>query len=108
MKMAEYISREAVLKAFRIIAKNSNKDYQRGLQDAIDCLVPEVIADIPSADVQPVKHGRWSECFTDSRIYSGICSVCGGGAIRSVIANPLDYCPNCGARMNLKEGENNE
>lgn len=57
--MDEYISREAVLKAFRITAKNSNKDYQRGLQDAIDCLVPEVIADIPTADVQPVKHGWW-------------------------------------------------
>lgn len=53
--MAEYICREAVLKAFRLTAKNSNKDYQRGLQDAIDCLIPEVIADIPSADVQPVK-----------------------------------------------------
>lgn len=53
--MDEYISREAVLKAFRITAKNSNKDYQRGLQDAIDCLVPEVIADIPAADVQPAK-----------------------------------------------------
>ena len=58
-RMDEYISREAVLKAFRITAKNSNKDYQRGLQDAIDCLVPEVIADIPTADVQPVKHGWW-------------------------------------------------
>ena len=50
-------------------------------------------------DVQPVKRGRWSECYTDSRLYSGICSVCGGAAIRSVKANPLGYCPNCGARM---------
>lgn len=58
--MDEYISREAVLKAFRLTAKNSNKDYQRGLQDAIDCLVPEVIADIPSADVQPVaEYNKW-------------------------------------------------
>ena len=57
--MDEYISRENVLKAFNLIAKNPNKDYQRGMQDTIDCLVPEVIADIPSADVQPVKRGRW-------------------------------------------------
>ncbi len=57
------------------------------------------VDDMPAADVQPVKHGRWSECYTDSRLYSGICSVCGGAAIRSVKANPLDYCPNCGARM---------
>lgn len=60
---------------------------------------------ITDTDVQPVKHGRWSECYTDSRLYSGICSVCGGAAIRSVKANPLDYCPDCGARMDLKDGE---
>lgn len=59
--------------------------------------------EFPASDVQPIRHGRWSECYTDSRLYSGICSVCGGAAIRSVIANPLSYCPNCGARMDLKE-----
>ena len=55
--MDDYISREATLKAFKLIAKNLNKDYQRGMQDTIDCLVPEVIADIPTVDVQPVD--RW-------------------------------------------------
>ena len=45
------------------------------------------------------KHGYWSECYTDDHHYSGICSVCGGGAIRKVKAKPLDYCPKCGARM---------
>jgi len=50
----EYISREEVERAFKLKVKNPNKDYQRGMQDTIDCLVPEVIADIPSADVQPV------------------------------------------------------
>lgn len=69
-------------------------DYISAIQSMID-----VIDKVEVAAVQIVKHGRWSECFTDSRIYSGICSVCGGGAIRSVIAKPLDYCPNCGARM---------
>ena len=58
--MPEYISREETLKAFKLIAKNPNKDYQRGMQDTIDCLVPEVIADIPAADVQPVD--RWISC----------------------------------------------
>lgn len=55
--MDEYISRENVLKAFKLTAKNPNKDYQRGMQDTIDCLVPEVIANIPAADVQPVRSG---------------------------------------------------
>lgn len=65
----------------------------------------KTIKEFPAADVQPVKYGRWSECYTDSRLYSGICSVCGGAAIRSVKANPLGYCPNCGARM---DGDTNE
>lgn len=56
--MADYISREAVLRAFKLIAKNPNKDYQRGMQDTIECLVPQVIADIPAADVYDV-HGQW-------------------------------------------------
>ena len=53
------------------------------------------------------KHGYWSECYTDSHHYSGICSVCGGGAIRKVKAEPLKYCPCCGARMDLKDGDTN-
>lgn len=101
--MAEYVSREAALKAFKLIAKNPNKDYQRGMQDTIDCLVPEVIADIPSADVQPVKHGRWVSEKVRKPNWKGVehdyfqpnsCSVCHTGfAVRS------NYCPNCGARM---------
>lgn len=52
-----------------------------------------------AADVQPVKHGRWSECYTDSHHYSGICTVCGKASIRSIKENPLEYCPKCGAKM---------
>ena len=70
--MDEYISREETLKAFRLTAKNSNKDYQRGLQDAIDCLVPEVIAGIPSADVQSVvrcKDCKYAQNPNDTMVY---------------------------------------
>lgn len=103
--MNEYISREAVLKAFKLKVKNPKKDYQRGMQDAIDCLIPEVIADIPATDVQPIKHGRWSECYTDTHHYSGICSVCGKASIKSLTESLYDFCPKCGARM---DGDNNE
>jgi rubredoxin len=97
MKMAEYISREAVLKAFKLIAKNPNKDYQRGMQDAIDCLVPEVIADIPTVDVQPIKHGRW---VVDEHGYLR-CDNCGEVCLRNDIGIYVKswYCPECGADM---------
>ena len=101
--MAEYISREDILDIASQYCPDDDGSCSKADVDLREML--DEIEALPAADVQPVKHGRWSECFTDSRIYSGICSVCGGGAIRSVIAKPLDYCPNCGARM---DGEQNE
>lgn len=102
----EYISRQAVLKAFKLTAKNRNKDYQRGLQDAIDCLVPEVIADIPSADVQPVKHGRWKSSANTIESGTVKCGNCRSEmyiddllAVSASNDNLPNYCPNCGARM---------
>ena len=104
--MTEYISRLAALKAFKLTAKNPNKDYQRGLQDAIDCLVPEVIAGIPSADVQPVKRGKWLHFNSDGIIF---CSECKHEAYWDTDYGQqlFDYCPYCGARM-IKDGEQNE
>ena len=93
--MDEYISREAVLKAFKLKVKNRNKDYQRGMQDAIDCLIPEVIADIPSADVQSVKHGEWK---INSDGYYPYCSVCGTAADQ-LTKHLTKFCPECGTRM---------
>lgn len=98
--MAEYISREETLKAFRLTAKNSNKDYQRGLQDAIDCLVPEVIAGIPYANVQPVKHGRWLPKSEDDIYEFSECSECG-----NIESCETPYCAQCGTRM---DGDKND
>ena len=92
--MNAYISREAVLKAFKLKVKNPKKDYQRGMQDAIDCLIPEVIADIPSADVQPVVHAEWICHEPEIGLYYS-CSKCGHNALQGM----YKFCPNCGAKM---------
>lgn len=99
--MDEYISKDKALyfmnhndKVVHYLSRTAENMVDRTTQ-----ALCQVISEMPAEDVQPVKHGRWSECFTDSRIYSGICSECGGGAIRSVKGKPLGYCPNCGARM---------
>lgn len=96
--MGEYISREKVERAFKLKVKNPNKDYQRGMQDAIDCLVPEVIADIPAADVQPVKHGEWRRKFLSDTICCSECKVTWSSSFKDML-NGFNYCPNCGARM---------
>lgn len=100
--MNEYISKQKVLDYLNGYLHSLGDDpdtlFDWGQRIALKNSIQDISA-IKAADVQPVRRGRWSECYTDSRLYSGICSVCGGAAIRSVIANPLGYCPNCGARM---------
>lgn len=47
------------------------------------------------------KHGRWFKRMSTPD--SVKCSVCGNNHER-----PTTYCPNCGARMDLKEKKNND
>ena len=79
--MTDYINRKDTIKA--IESETYRHDY---LDHVID-----IIEDIPSADVAPVRHGRWEK----NDDYT--CSLCG---YRMVIGDgAYHYCPNCGARM---------
>ena len=54
------------------------------------------IESIPAADVAPVVHGRW--IGTDKRPHLAYkCSAC--EAKRYGKVDLINYCPNCGARM---------
>ena len=55
----------------------------------------QAILELPSADVQPVRHGRWIE--EPNCMYR--CSSCGSHypSIRGYM--DYCYCPSCGARM---------
>lgn len=67
--------------------------------------VEERIELLPTADVQPVKRGKWiySETPEFGNPYgSYICSEC-----NHRVAYKENYCPNCGARM-VKDGEQND
>lgn len=87
--MALYIDREVAVNAIK-------KDVMGGLN------YESILKRIPSADVQPVKHGRWSG-------YS--CSNCGVSKYNFISFNIVSekeyarpfgtwlYCPRCGARM---------
>ena len=53
-----------------------------------------------AADVTPVRHGRWIDAYPDIEpnpmFMYGICSECG---FEQGISKYLNYCPNCGAKM---------
>ena len=94
--MGEYIRREdAQDNLEQAIADDWEMDY------AIDRL-----NEIPAADVAPVVHAKWKEESPDyldgDSVY--ICSICGetwnleAGTPKE---NNMNYCPNCGAKMDL-------
>lgn len=74
----------------------------------------------PTIDAQPVKHGRWTECWRDParNVISVICSACEGASLTYLpkkdlavddvpkkICIQMPYCPKCGARMEVDEDE---
>lgn len=89
--MDEYISREDALLHSEIIRVYS-KDYGN-----IDVVPVEYLADIPSADVQPVKRGRWE--LTNNPSFRK-CSECGAWWGKEFTTNNyVNYCPRCGVDM---------
>ena len=60
----------------------------------------QIITDLPTADVAPVRHGRWENG-------NPICPVCGGDKFKDLDADIWSdwkpaFCPNCGAKMDLE------
>lgn len=104
--MAEYIDREAALEI-------CDKEYKERLRmhdycgDTVAWNIGGAIKELPCADVAPVVHGRW--IHDGYRINGGIdwchCSECGKSDNFCARTN---YCPNCGAKMDIKDGGDND
>ena len=60
------------------------------------------IKDAPTIEADSVKHGRWEEVVDNDEFWGELfcpkCSVC--GSVRMMKHN---YCPNCGAKMDLED-----
>ena len=94
--MVEYIDRQAAINAL-----------SRGSGCGASC--HRALKTLPSADVQPVRHGHWQ--ITDAYPHNVYCSECHMKCAQTHWAVwedgslPRNYCPNCGARM---DGEKDE
>ena len=97
--MAEYLNREAIMK-FPIRKEHcdkehANKHFINGIESVL-----EYVENLPAADVTPVRHRRWIDAYPDIELNPmfmyGICSECG---FEQGISKYLNYCPNCGAKM---------
>lgn len=112
LTMGDYISREAAIEAVR---EEFGCETCNGSNVGIICTFCNVdeailmIKNIPAADAEPVRHGRWECVYDDSTGETDItCSHCKStrtvnGCFVSTDGKSCyfedDYCPNCGARM---------
>ena len=88
--MADLIDRDALMK--KICGNECGSVCDEECENAL-CNFYDYIMDAPTIEAEPVKHGRWE--------FGGFCSECG-------ISNEelrTDYCPNCGAKMDLRINE---
>ena len=99
--MADYIDRKAAELAF-IEKGQASKRYKVGdFWELNGAEIREALDTVPSADVQPVRHGQWIE-YDNSHCECPYCH-----SEWSYFENMVEYfnfCPNCGARL---DGEQN-
>lgn len=94
MKIAEkeYISREAAKKQMRNGCHSMEWLLASGAKTIGDVFAI-ILDEVPAADVQPVRRGKWIDHQEGCWIYAK-CSEC--ETVHDVRSN---FCPNCGARM---------
>ena len=122
--MTDYIDRQAAIDTVMALMPSLTTADGSGQFDAEIYRVQElfvdigqVLNDLPSAEAEPVKHGRWIiKDNPGTGWYRVTCSECGED-VTSVV--PVigffpnakvvwDYCPYCGAKMDAEEGEPHE
>ena len=64
----------------------------------------EQIADAPTLDVAPVRHGRIIETIGDGRM-KRVFSCCGEDFTKLTCWMTPNYCPNCGAKIDKEKSE---
>ena len=103
--MAEYIERESLMQKVSRMIDYCEKDNKVNVLTAL-FQVGDAIMDCKSEDVAPVVHGRWIDAYPDidpnPMFMYGICSECG---FEQGISKYLNYCPNCGCRMDGGDDE---
>ena len=104
--MAEYIEREALERSLnersnRLFKLHGRHDhYVQGFNDCVGR-----VEEFPAADVATVRHGRWVHEHISEGYAWVICSECEAVIHKILINKRLNYCPNCGAKMDGVDDE---
>lgn len=96
--MTDSISRQAALKGLEDLNIASWYEYNEHSNEAYH-EIKQMLETLPTVDAVPVRHGKW---VLDVSLW--YCSECG----LSYSYNDYAFCPNCGARMDEKDGDHYE
>ena len=92
--MAEYIEREALYE--KAYWHGEHPDVGNPFPDGVDAIDIKDVDAIPSADVAPVRHGRWEIVVGSNGKEYMVCTCC---RVSQDLTGVFTYCPNCGCRM---------
>ena len=118
--MAEYIEREKVLELIdgwkRDDAVPHCVGYSEGWNEALEQIKYNIEElHIPAADIRPERHGQWIDIDKqnvwgdDEPVNLFRCSACKiSTETRKDHIDRYHFCPNCGAKMDGKDGESDE
>lgn len=96
-----YIEREALMQyPIRIDhydKEHGNEHFVLGIESVL-----EYAENLPTADVAPVRHGKILETIENGKM-KRVFTCCGKDFTTLTQWYMPDYCPNCGAKMDMKE-----
>lgn len=106
--MAKYIDREAAISLIKQYGHDAIDGGRYSLDTVDDCIeMANRIEALPTEDVAPVAHGLWIIKNPRGYEWTFVCSNCD-----YVDGYPFNdrhnYCPNCGAKMDIKDGGDND
>lgn len=101
--MAEYIERAAAVKSVLRMRRPENSVAQNRMLSIIQMDMLK----LPASDVAPVVHGQWIE--DHDYLKCPECGVMVKWDFTFFDIGNWNYCPNCGAKMDIEDGgDNNE
>ena len=105
-KYVDFGTTQSKIESLLFYENACGEDFNLGYDKAIFDVLG-ILADMPTADVQEVRHGRWKCCYVKDAFQCAyhcvnVCSKCGR---ESLVKE--NFCPNCGARMDEKDGVKN-
>ena len=88
-----------------VYTKDLFSDNSQKISYLLAAKVLREVSAAPAADVSPVVHGRWEWLGPNRLVTDCMCGSCSACKVRSKYIVNTMLCPNCGAKMDGKDGD---